>query len=88
MRAQRRLKDDLEQEIAELFAVLLGVAGVDGLEHLVRFFDQVGLQRLQRLLAIPRAAVGCQQSLHDLDQFGKCRSALRDRHLRSKYLVE
>src|SRR4051812_37652998 len=84
-RAQLRLKDDLKEQIAELLAVLARVVEVDGFEDFVRFLDEEGLERLESLLAIPRAAVGCQQLLHDVDELGKVGSALRDGHRSSKF---
>ena len=84
-RAQLRLEDDLEQQIAELLAVLARVVVVDGLEHLVGLFDEEGLELSEGLLLIPGAAVGRQELLHDRHQLGKVGSTLREGHRRSKF---
>ena len=68
--AELGLEDDLEQEVAELLAVVGHVPGGDGVDHLVGLLDEVGDQRLQRLLAIPGAAVGSEQPLHEPDELG------------------
>src|SRR5690606_7914530 len=64
--ADRRMEDDLKQQIAELAAVLRGVVGVERLEHLVGLLDQVGSQRVEGLGAIPRAAFGTEQAIHQV----------------------
>ena len=53
-----REEHDLEEQVAELLAEPGGVAAVDRLERLVGLLEQERAQRLQRLLAIPRAAAG------------------------------
>ena len=53
-----REKDRLEQEVAELFAQRRVIVAVDRVEDLVGFLEHERLQRVDRLLAIPRAAVG------------------------------
>ncbi len=60
-----RLEDHLKEQIAELLAVILVVAALDRLDHLVRFFEQIGRQRAQRLLSVPRATIGAAQLVHD-----------------------
>ena len=55
--AQLGLEDDLQQQIAQLLAVVVDVAGGQRVDHLVGLLDEVGDQRLQRLLAVPGAAV-------------------------------
>ena len=62
------LEHDLEQEVAELLTVLARVARVDRLEHLVRLLEHVRSQAPQRLLAVPRAAVGPAEPLHDPEE--------------------
>src|SRR5262249_16880820 len=62
---------DLEQKIAELFAMIGGRAALERLQYLVGLFDEVGLERLERLLAIPGASTRAQQAAHDLDQGGE-----------------
>ena len=66
--AQLRLEDDLQQQVAQLFAVIVDVSGRQRVDHLVGLLDQVGHQRRQGLLAIPGASVGREQPLHQTDQ--------------------
>ncbi len=54
--------------IAELFAQLRHVAGINGFQHLVRFLEHERAQRGMRLLAVPRAAARRAQRPHDLNQ--------------------
>ena len=74
--AELGLEDDLEQEIAELGAELAPVAAVDRVDDLARLLEHVAAQRLEGLLAVPRAAVGREQALHQLDEAGKGLSRL------------
>ncbi len=63
------LKHNLKQQIAQLIAQVSGIATLDGIRHLVRFFDGVRGNGGKRLLAVPRAAAhGIAQSLHDLQK--------------------
>jgi hypothetical protein len=55
---QLGVEDDLKQEVAELLFDRARVAALDGLDHLVRLFEEKGLERRPRLLTIPRTAVG------------------------------
>ena len=66
-----RQEHRLEQEVAELLAERRVIVAVDRLEHLVGFLEHERLQRVDRLLAIPRAAVRRAQRGHDLDQAGE-----------------
>src|SRR4029079_619917 len=59
---------DLQREIAELFAQLVLVARVDGIDDLARLFEHVAAKRPKILLSIPRTAVRREQALHELDQ--------------------
>ena len=61
-------KHGLEHEISELLAQLGVIVPVDRLEHLVRFFEHERLERVDRLLPVPRAAVGTAERRHDVDQ--------------------
>src|SRR5437764_10321962 len=69
----RRMKDHLEQQIAELFFEIRNIAGLigllNGIESLVRLFEQVLCQRRIRLLAVPRAAARSSQASHYRDEF-------------------
>ena len=44
---------------------------VDGVHHLVGLFQQEGLDGVEGLLAVPRAAARAAQAGHDLDQLLK-----------------
>src|SRR5207247_7151774 len=50
------MKQDLQQQVAELFAQLGVVAGANGVVDLVRLLDEVGAQRFVRLRGVPLAA--------------------------------
>jgi hypothetical protein len=63
-----RDEDRLEQEVAELLAQRVVVLVVDRFEQLVRFLEHVLLQRVDRLLAVPRASTRCTQGRHDVDE--------------------
>ena len=63
-----RLKDHLQEEVAELVAERVRIIAFDRLEHLVRLLDHVGAEALGRLLAIPRAAAGAAQPCHDVHE--------------------
>src|SRR5262249_10295266 len=52
---ERREKEDLEEEVAELSAQPRRISLVDGLERLVAFLEQQGPARLGSLLAVPGA---------------------------------
>ncbi len=61
-----RVHQHLQQQVAELLAKRGALAAVNGIEHLVRFLEEVGPQRAVRLLAVPRAAAGRAQVLDHL----------------------
>ena len=63
-------KHHLEREIAELFLELREISGIDGVDHLARFFEHVASQRAKVLLAVPGAAVGREQPAHERDERG------------------
>ena len=58
----------LEDEVAELLAERRVIVAIDGLDHLVGFLEHKRLQRVDRLLAIPRTAVRSAQRGHGLDE--------------------
>jgi hypothetical protein len=66
------VEDDLQQEVAELGAELAIVAGVDRLGDLVGLLDRLRLDRRVRLLAVPGAAAGTAQAVHDAHQLLEC----------------
>ena len=63
-----REKHGFEQEIAELLAQRVEVAAIERVEQLVGFLEHERPQRGERLLAIPRAAVGSAQRAHDVHE--------------------
>src|SRR5579871_2985471 len=64
-----RMKDDLKQEIAKLFAKRREVALLDGVGHLVGLFDGVGRDGREGLLDVPWATPGgVAQPGHDCDK--------------------
>ena len=68
------VKDDLQQEVAELVAQVVEIAARDGVGDLVGFLDRVGRDGREILLEVPRAAgSGRAQRRHDLDQPWICR---------------
>jgi len=62
------LEDHLEKQVPELLADALPVAGVDGVDDLARLLQHILAQRLERLLAVPGAAVRGQQPPHEAHQ--------------------
>src|SRR6185295_18016035 len=68
IRADLREEDALEHQVADLEAQRRAIAGVDRVQHLVRFFEHEPAQRLEGLLAIPRAAFRPAQVRHDVDE--------------------
>src|SRR5437016_877553 len=66
------MQDDLQQQISQLGAKLLGIATLDRLDDLVSLLDDVRRERPVRLLAIPRAAARTAQPRDDLDQASEC----------------
>ncbi len=66
-----RMKDHLEQQIAELVAQLFRATELDGLGDLVRLFDRVRRYGCERLFAVPRTAVlRVAEARHEGDQIG------------------
>jgi hypothetical protein len=64
-----RVEDHLQEHVAQLVAQPLRIPRVDGLQRLVRLFQQVPPERLVRLLPVPRAPVRAPEPLHHADQF-------------------
>ena len=63
--ADLRQEHRLEQEVAELVLERVVIAAIERVEQLVGLLQHERPQRLQRLLAIPRAAVLGAQRAHD-----------------------
>ena len=66
-----RMEQDLEEEVAEFFGKFGVVAGVEGIEDFVGFFDEVGAEGGVRLFAIPGAATGGAEAGHDGSESGE-----------------
>ena len=66
----RHLREEnrLQQKVAEFFSEPGPVARVDRVQHLVGLFEQVRLDGVEGLLAVPRTAARRAQPGHDLDQ--------------------
>src|SRR5690606_14113338 len=69
-------KHDLQRQFPELFLQVARVASVDGVHDLARLLQHVALEGGERLLTVPRAAVGREQALHHLDQAGEALAPL------------
>lgn len=54
---QLRVVDDLEEQVAQLFAQVVEVAALDGVGHLVGFLEGVRDDGRVALLQVPRATV-------------------------------
>ena len=77
--AQLGLEDHLQEQVAQLLAVVGDRAALQGVHDLVGFLDEVGQKGGQRLLAIPGAAVGRQQPLHEAHEAGQVSAGLLSR---------
>lgn len=78
-----REEDRLEEHVAQLLAQCTRVAAVQRVEQLVGLLEHEGAERLERLLAVPRAAVRPAQRAHHLDESRKERAGILghpDRH--------
>ena len=62
------VKHHLKQQVAQLFDQMVPRTLVDGLEHLVGFFEEVGLQRRACLLAVPRATAVTPEASHEREK--------------------
>ena len=58
LRRHLRVEKHLQQQVPKLAGQLIPVARVDGFDHLVGFFQRVGLDGVEGLLAVPRASAG------------------------------
>jgi len=66
--AHLRIEQHLQEKVAEFARKFLPIAIVDGFQHFVGFFERVGLDGVESLLAIPGAASRGPQPLHDSDR--------------------
>lgn len=65
------VEEHLEQQVAELLLQVLPIPALDRIEHLIRLFKCVFSDRIEALLAIPRAAAWGAQPSHDRDRLGE-----------------
>jgi hypothetical protein len=63
-----RVKNNLEQQIAEFAHKVLRIAGIEGIEDFVCLLDQIAPKRVMRLLAIPGTSARGPQSRLQRDQ--------------------
>ena len=61
----------LEHEVAQFLGELRPIAMVDGVQHLIGLFQGEGLDAVEGLFAVPRAAARAAQAGHDRDQLLK-----------------
>ena len=61
------IEENLQQQVAKFAGKFVPVALVDGFQNFIRFFKGVGLDGIEGLFAIPGAAAGRPQALHDVD---------------------
>jgi len=62
------IKHGLQQVIAQLLGQMPVIPLVDRVQQLIRLFERVGLYRIERLLAIPGAAVRRPQAGHNIKE--------------------
>jgi hypothetical protein len=66
-----RIKQHLQQQVAQLLGQVRKVAPLNGVEDLVGLFQRVFADGIEGLFAVPRAAAGSPQPRHDLDRLLK-----------------
>ena len=71
------IEEHLEEQVAEFLRQLLPVALLNGFQDLVGLFHRVFCDAVEGLFAIPGAAAGGSQAVHDLHRTFK---ALASRH--------
>jgi len=69
---QLEAEDHEEAEVAQFLRGVVRVTGGDGLDGLDGLLGEVGRHRLERLLAVPRAAVRAAQPPADAQQLLEC----------------
>jgi hypothetical protein len=65
---QTRVEDDVEQKVAQFLGQTGKVPGIDRVDDLVDFFDEHRPERIEVLLAIPRASLRPAKRRHDFDE--------------------
>ncbi len=72
-----RVKDDLQQQIAQFVGKFPRVAAIERVQHLVSLLDEISSERIVRLLPVPRAAIGCAEPcLQSDERFERLANAL------------
>ncbi len=61
-------EDHLEEQVSEFLCQAVPILGIDRVHDFIRFFKKIRLDGLESLLAIPWAASGGAEPLHNLDQ--------------------
>lgn len=74
------VEDDLEQQIAKLFAQAGSITGLDRLDRFIGLLDEVLDEALMGLPCIPRSPARRPQAIHHLDEGKECGPRL-DRHV-------
>ena len=70
-RRNLRMKNHLQQNVAQLLAKKLRIFGINGLNDLIRFLNKVIANAFVRLLTVPRATALAAKELHDLYKIRK-----------------
>src|SRR5205807_6096782 len=83
--AELAVKDNLQQEVPQLFDQLVVVAGFDGIEQFIDFLDRMPAQRAVVLLAVPGTTIGRAQSSHNRQQIVNGRKLLHSLTIRPNY---
>src|SRR5271165_824802 len=64
-----RVKQHLQEQVAQLTGQFLPVAGVNSFKDLVSLFQSVGFNRVEGLLAVPGAAAGGEQTFDTIKPY-------------------
>ena len=81
-----RLQSNVHQQIAHLLAHPAVVFRLNGIHQFGALLHQAFLEGLVRLLAIPRAAVGCAQTAHNREKVIHCFRFVFSTHLNCSFL--
>jgi len=66
-----RIKYGLQQKIAKFFGEVGPVAAINGIQHFIRLFQRVRLNGIERLFAVPGAAIRAAQASHNRNKLLK-----------------
>lgn len=78
-RRHLRVEDHLEEDVAQLLAEALPVAGIDRVQHLVGLLQQVPGERAVGLLPVPGTPAGLTEPRHHPDQVQQALAAIAGR---------